>query len=114
MFVQPFRGFVGQPTLLQVVPVVAPLLGIPFLTRGLIVGTGVVTVRGAVVGAGSAAFFVRGTAGLGVVTGLFTGESVVGTGFEAWATPEAVMPPPIMVRATRAARAGRSFVIRAD
>jgi hypothetical protein len=115
MFVQPFLGFVGQPALPHgIAGVVFGAFGTPFLTRGFTGGTGVVTVRGAVVGAGSAAFFVRGTAGLGVVTGLFTGESVVGTGFEAWATPEAVMPPPIMVRATRAARAGRSFVIRAD
>ncbi len=112
MFVQPFLGFVGQPAFPHVGTGVAlGAFGTPFLTRGFTGGTGVVTVLGLVV-VGSAAFFVRGTAGLGVVTGLFTGESVVGTGFEAWATPEAVMPPPIMVSAATAARTVRAFVTK--
>ena len=84
-----------------------------FLVRGDADGTVMFLGRAAVV-VGSAAFFVRGTAGLGVVTGLSTGESVVGAGFEAWAMPEAVMPPPMMVRAVAAARAGRSFVMKTN
>jgi hypothetical protein len=74
-----------------------------FLVRGLIGGTGVVTVLGFVV-VGSAAFFVRGLADGG-------GLGLDGEAWCAWAAPAATSPPLRRARANAAARTGRRFDI---
>ena len=107
MFVQPFLGFVGQPAFPHVGTGVAlGAFGAAFLTRGLMVGTGVVTVLGFVV-VGSAAFLVRGLADGGVLT--FDGDAEC-----AWAAPAATSPPLRSASANAAARTGRRRVMRTD
>jgi hypothetical protein len=77
-----------------------------FLVRGLIGGTGVVTVLGFVV-VGSAAFFVRGLADGG-------GLGLDGEAWCAWAAPAATSPPLRRARANAAARTVRLFVMGTD
>jgi hypothetical protein len=77
-----------------------------FLVRGLIVGTGVVTVLGFVVVV-SAAFLVRGLADGG-------GLGLEGEAWCAWAAPAATSPPLRRASANAAARTGRRLVMRTD
>ena len=108
MFVQPFLGFVRQPAFPHVGTGVAlGAFGAAFLTRGLMVGTGVVKVFGLVVVVGSAAFLVRGLADGG-------GLGLDGDAWCAWAAPAATTPPLSRASANAAARTGRRLVMRTD